>query len=387
MSAWAAGTTVSVVVPTRNEVGNVGPLLRYLDSACAGLVSEVVFVDDSTDATPGAVTAEMDRHAFTVRLIARPAERRNGLGMAVVEGIRACYGEWVCVMDGDLQHPPEVVPQLVARALESNATLVAASRLTDGGGTEGLTLFRKLLSYGLAFASRVLFPKSLRDLSDPLTGFFLVRRDAVDCNALRPEGFKILLELLVRTPALTVAEIPFEFGKRHSGTSKASGTEMMRLFRQMLRLSLSARSRVLRFAAVGASGIGVNTALFTLAAWLLGGHFLLAAAVATQGSTLWNFALSEAWVFGDRTGAPGARWLRLMSYAAMNDALLVPRGPLLLVLVSSGRLGPVLANALSILAIFLLRYLVSDRLIWRRAAAVPLTMGAVPGPVTRYRKG
>jgi len=384
---WVGDTTVSVVVPTRNEVGNVGPLLRYIEASCTGLVSEVVFVDDSSDATPEAVLAEVGRHPFAVRLIARPPERRNGLGMAVVEGIRAATGTWVCVMDGDLQHPPEVIPQLLERALDRNATLVAASRLTDGGGTEGLSPFRKLLSYGLALVSRLLFPRSLRALSDPLTGFFVVRRDAVDPDGLRPEGFKILLELVVRTPTLSVAEVPFEFGKRLSGSSKASGTEMFRLFRQMVRLSLSARSRLLRFAAVGASGIAVNTALFAVAAWALGGHYLLAAVLATQGSTLWNFALSESWVFPDRAGTGRSRWLRLASYAAMNNALLVPRGPILLLLVSSGVVGPVAANVVSIVAIFALRYLVSDRLIWRGRAAVPLAMAAVPAPASRLRKG
>lgn len=365
------GTTLSVVVPTRNEAENVGPLLKRIEASCAGLVCEVIFVDDSSDATPDAVRAEMGRHPFAVRLIARPPERRNGLGMAVVEGLRAAQSEWVCVMDGDLQHPPEVVPQLLDRARERRATLVAASRLTDGGSTEGLSAFRRLLSYGLALVSRLLFPRRLHALSDPLTGFFVVRRDRVDPDRLRPEGFKILLELVVRSPHLVVSEVPFEFGKRVAGTSKANGAEMAKLFRQMVRLSLSARARLLRFGAVGGSGIVVNTALFALAASILGGHYLLAAVVATQGSTLWNFVLSETWVFPDRVD--GSRWVRLVSYAAMNNALLVPRGPLLLLLMSAASLSPLLANVVSILVIFLLRYLISDRLIWRGRPAITMT--------------
>ncbi|MEJ2289459.1 MAG: glycosyltransferase family 2 protein [Deinococcales bacterium] len=373
-----AGTTVSVVVPTRNEAENVGPLLARIGASCVGLVSEVIVVDDSSDATPDAVRAEIGRHPFAVRLIARPPERRNGLGMAVVEGIGAAQGEWVCVMDGDLQHPPEVVPQLLDRARERQATLVAASRLTDGGGTEGLSAFRRLLSYVLALVSRLLFPRSLRELSDPLTGFFLVRRDRVDPDRLRPEGFKILLELVVRSPQLVVSEIPFEFGKRVAGTSKASGAEMAKLFRQMVRLSLSARSRLLRFAAVGGSGIVVNTAIFAFAAALMGGHYLLAAVVATQGSTLWNFVLSETWVFPDR--ARGARWARLVGYAAMNNALLVPRGPLLLLLMTAVPLSPLVANVVSILVIFVLRYLISDRLIWRGRPALSMTAALIREP-------
>ncbi len=370
-AAAAAGTTVSVVVPTRNEAANVGPLLKRIEASCAGLVCEVVFVDDSSDATPDAVRAEMGKHPFAVRLIARPPERRNGLGMAVVEGLRAAEGEWVCVMDGDLQHPPEVVPQLLERARDRRASLVAASRLTDGGSTEGLSTFRRLLSYALALVSRLLFPRSLRELSDPLTGFFLVRRDRVDPDRLRPEGFKILLELVVRSPQLVVSEVPFEFGKRVAGTSKASGAEMARLVRQMVRLSLVARARFLRFGTVGASGIAVNTAVFALMAAILGGHYLVAAIVATQGSTLWNFVLSETWVFPDRVD--GSRWVRLASYAVMNNALLVPRGPLLLLLMSAVALPPLVANVVSILVIFALRYLISDRVIWRGRPAITMT--------------
>src|SRR6185503_1643149 len=150
-------------------------------------------------------------YSFDVSVIARPVERRNGLGMAVVEGIKAARGEWVTVMDGDLQHPPEVIVQLWKKAQASGADLVAGSRLSEGGGTDGLDWKRTLLSKSLAGISRVVFQKNLRTTTDPLTGFFMFRRSAVNADLLQPKGFKILLEILIRCPKLKVTEIPFKF--------------------------------------------------------------------------------------------------------------------------------------------------------------------------------
>ena len=251
--------SLAIVVPTRNEAGNVQPLLERIHQAVIDLPVEVIFVDDSTDDTPDVIAQVGRAFPFNVSVIARPPERRNGLGLAVVEGITAATAEWVCVIDGDLQHPPEVIPQLLEHAQKTGATLVAASRLTDGGSVAGLSWRRKIISYTLALASRVLFPSRLRQLTDPLTGFFLVKREALVPESLQPEGFKILLEILVRTPHLRLAELPFEFGERLTGESKANTQEALKLFRQLARLSLEPHRHLLRFFMVGASGLVVNT--------------------------------------------------------------------------------------------------------------------------------
>lgn len=355
---------LSIIVPTRNEAGNVRPLLRRIEQATKGLATEVIFVDDSTDDTPEVVCGATADFGVKVGLVARPPERRNGLGKAVVEGMRVAQADWLCVMDGDLQHPPEVIPQLLDRAFSSGSTLVAASRLTEGGGTEGLSFRRKLISYGLAFLSRLVFPRRLRQVSDPLTGFFLVRRDALNLDALEPEGFKILLEVLVRSPRLVVTEIPFEFGERHAGQSKANSHEAILLFKQMFRLCLGAQKHLLRFAAVGASGFIVNTILLALFTELATLHYLLSAVLATQGSSLWNFAGTETWVFHERSQQRGHLGRRLASYMALNNAALLIRGPLLVGLVALG-MHYLWANAVSLGLLLIARFLISDRLIWR----------------------
>jgi dolichol-phosphate mannosyltransferase len=363
--------TLSIIVPTRNEAKNVEPLLTRIAQATCAIPLEVIFVDDSSDETPEVIKRVSGQFPFSVCLIARPPERRNGLGMAVVEGMRAAKHTWICVMDGDLQHPPEVIPQLLDGALDTKATLVVASRLTEGGGTEGLSLYRKLISEVLALGSRLCFPKRLREITDPLTGFFLVRRDLIDIDLLRPEGFKILLEVLVRSPHLQVAEVPFEFAKRHAGESKANSQEAIRLFRQMLRLYISAQGPLFRFVAVGVSGLFVNTVLMALFTDGLRLFYMLSALLATQGSTLWNFFFTEKWVFGERTQLHALLWQRFAGFWAVNNVLLLVRGPLLVWFVVQLEMHYLLANFISLLVMTLARYLVADGLLWRRKNLTP----------------
>jgi dolichol-phosphate mannosyltransferase len=139
-------------------------------------------------------------------------------------------------MDGDLQHPPELIGALLEQARRSKADLVVASRYCAGGDVGDFSAPRAALSRCSAQAARVLFPRRLRGVSDPLSGFFLIRRVAVDSAALRPRGFKILLEILVRSGPLRTSEVSFRFGERYAGESKASVREGVRYLRQLMEL-------------------------------------------------------------------------------------------------------------------------------------------------------
>ncbi|HQY89968.1 glycosyltransferase family 2 protein [Caldilinea sp.] len=355
---------LSVIVPTKNESANIKVLLQRIEAAAASCISEVIFVDDSTDDTPAVIRELADAFPFAVRLVARPPERRNGLGRAVVEGIRAATAEWICVMDSDLQHPPEAIPQLVAKARSANSTLVVASRMAAGGSTAGLSPARRLISYTLAATTRVLFSQRLRQVTDPLTGFFLVQRSALNPDLLNPEGFKILLEILVRTPHLQISEAPFVFGERHGGASKANGQEMVRLFRQTLKLAYLSQRQLLMFMVVGLTGLLVNTLLLVLFTERLGLHYLWSALLATQGSTLWNFAWTESWVFRDRRQNRGVG-IRLLGFFVINNIMLAFRGPMLALFVGGLGIYYVAGNILTIAIMTLVRYAVADHVIWR----------------------
>ena len=374
---------LTVVIPTRNEAPNIEPLLDKLVPELTGTAAEIIFVDDSDDDTTDEVHRVGRRLRLPVRLLHRaPDERAGGLSTAVVSGMRAARGGWVVVMDGDLQHPPEVVPRLFETGRRQNVDLVAASRYAGHGSSGGLDGgARKSESKLATRVTKIAFPRRVARVSDPMSGFFAVRLGALDLQRLRPYGYKILLELIVRNPTLRIAEVSYRFQPRHAGESKTSFSEVLHFGRHLARLRLQiareqndaarrepprARRRLVLFGLVGLSGIVVNSA----ALWLLHLeffelHLLVAAALATQVSTLWNFVLTDRLVF--RTARAPGLWSRLWRYFAMNNLSLVLRLPLLSALVYLGM--PVIrANVLTLVLLFAVRYVISDRVIFARPA-------------------
>jgi glycosyltransferase involved in cell wall biosynthesis len=230
--------TVSVVIPTFNEAGNVDELLRRLAEALpAG--AEVVVVDDSTDDTADRARAAAPAVPFTLTVIHRDAPA-GGLGGAVVEGLRAARADWAVVMDGDLQHPPAVVAELLAAG--PGHDVVVATRYAHGGDGAGLgSPYRHAVSRGSKVLAARLLGGAVARMSDPLSGFFAVRRAALDLDAVDPIGYKILLELVVRSGLERIAEVPFTFGARHAEESKSTAREGMRFLRHLRTLRRSQR--------------------------------------------------------------------------------------------------------------------------------------------------
>jgi len=356
---------VTVVVPTRNERDTVAPLLRRLEKVRPDLRLEVLFIDDSSDDTPRVIEGQARRCSRTVSLIHRPeGERSGGLGGAVRAGLLAARSDLVCVMDADLQHPPELLGPLIDEASRSRADVVVASRYCDRGDVGEFSAFRLAVSRGSAVLAKALFPRRLRSVSDPMSGFFLVRRSAVDADALRPRGFKILLEILVSGSALVAGEVPFHFGERHSGHSKASWREGVTYLRRLVQLRISGRwRRLTRFAAVGALGVAVNTGVLALLTGTAHVWYLIASILATQIAILSNFALTEWLVFRGVQTNKSLRF-RFASYLVINNTSLLITGPLLLLLVSALGMDLLLANVLSLLLLVLARFAIADSYIW-----------------------
>jgi dolichol-phosphate mannosyltransferase len=228
---------VSVIVPTFNEAPNIHALVRRVSLATVGLDAEIIFVDDSTDDTPNVIRTVDALSLMPLRLIHRSVPI-GGLSGAVLDGLAASEGEWCLVMDGDLQHPPEMIPILLEAGWGSGADVVVGSRHVAGGSSKGLDNgVRHAVSNLSNILTRAMFPVRLRDCSDPMTGFFAVRRAAVELSTLRPRGFKVLLEILVRN-ALTVVEEPFVFAERHAGTSKAGIRQGVQFLGQLASLRL-----------------------------------------------------------------------------------------------------------------------------------------------------
>jgi putative flippase GtrA len=359
---------LTIIVPTRNEAGNVEALATRIRDATAGIPTEVIFVDDSTDNTPDLISRLTSTTSLPVRLIHRPPERRgDGLGGAVVEGMRAAKGRWLCVMDADLQHPPEVISRLLASATAQQADLVIASRFAATAQAQGLGRRRRVASTLTRLCARLLFAAQAAKVSDPLTGYFLVARSAIEPDRLHPRGFKILLEILVRFPRLRVAEVPFEFGKRYSGQSKASLREGLRYAGLLLDLRFGRGFlRASQFGLVGASGLVINQLLLLFFTELGALYYVASAVLATQGSTAWNFVLTNNWVFTDR--APSRSFIvRLRQTFLVNNAILLGRGPLLIAMTDVLGIHYLVSNVLTVVAFALTRYAVSDRWIWAQA--------------------
>ncbi len=357
---------LTIIVPTKNESGNVAALLGRIAKAMGNTPTEVIFVDDSSDETPEVIQQNSDRFApVTVRLLHRePAERIGGLGGAVVLGMRAANAPYACVMDGDLQHPPELLPALLEKAIQSRSDLVVASRRAAESQNSGLSFTRTLISRSLDLIARIMFPRELRGVSDPLTGYFLVRMEAVDLEKLNPQGFKILLEILVRNPMLRKAELPFHFGERLSGKSKASSKEAFKYLNLLLTMRLGEKAlHFIEFATVGASGILVNTAALALFTDLLHVYYLVSAVFATLVSTTWNFALTELWVFGNRQGNDG-RLKRYALFFIMNNLALLFRGPIMFALTTWLGMYYLLSNLISLAVLTVARYFMADSWIW-----------------------
>ncbi|MDE3094650.1 MAG: glycosyltransferase family 2 protein [Chloroflexota bacterium] len=292
---------LSVVVPTFNEQHNVPTLVARVDAALAGIDFELVFVDDSTDETPEVIARSTA--AGDVRLIHRPpSEREGGLTTAIVCGLRAARGTYIAAIDADLQHPPEKLRELLAAA-QSGADVVVASRYLRDGSAAGLPgVSRHIVSAGSKWLSRLLFYERLRQTSDPGSGFFLLRRSVIEGVELRPVGYKMLTEVLVRGRWSRLAEVPYRFEPRLAGQSKAGWWQGIQYLHHTYRMFVEVRevARLWKFLAVGASGVGVNLGLLWLSTSVLGVAAHPGWAVGVEGSILSNFWWNRTFTWRDR---------------------------------------------------------------------------------------
>lgn len=342
---------LSVIVPTFNEGPNVAELVRRTAAALAGREVEVVFVDDSTDDTPDVIRAVAAASDIPVRLIHRD-DPVGGLGGAVVEGIRAAASDRCVVMDGDLQHPPEVIADLLARAEVGDADVVVASRYTAGGTSDGLAnAVRTTVSRASTLLTKAMFPKKLHNCSDPMTGFFLVERTSLDIDTLQPRGFKILLEILARKQ-MRVAEVPFSFAPRFAGESKASFSQGMRF---LLQLTMLRFGRMSAFALVGGLGAVANLAIM----WALttvGVQYIVAAIIASVITIVANFLALEYLVFADMREESGLMRHRFIKSFTFNGVEAIVRIPVIWLLVNQAHIQSVVAAALTLVAAFVVRF-------------------------------
>jgi len=312
-TAGDAPLQLSVVIPTLNEAGNVEPLLQKLGVALAGVEWEAIFVDDgSTDGTPDLLTriAQTDRRVRMIRRIGR-----RGLSSAVVEGALASTTPIVAVIDADLQHDERILPDLYRAIADEDHELAIGTRYAGSGSTGEWDNKRLKIS---RFATALASPIMKTRLSDPMSGFFAVRRDVLLEAApnLSNVGYKILLDLVASAHRpLRVAEVGYTFGTRQSGESKLDEMVALEYVELLLDKTIGRfiPVKLVQFGAIGVLGVGVHLSI--LYATLIGGAaFAASQAMAVIGAMTFNFALNNRFTYRDRQ-LKGFAWFRgLLSF-------------------------------------------------------------------------
>lgn len=342
------GVRTTVIVPTLNEATNLPELVRRVRATAPEC--EILIVDD----------ASPDRTAtraltLGVRVIERTHER--GLASAITLGLEAARTDVCVVMDADLSHPPEQIPDLV-HAVEDGADVAVGSRYVQAGSTSGWPLLRRLMSTAGTLLSRPLTP-----VRDPLAGFFCLRRSLLESVQLKPRGFKLLLEILARVRPARVVEVPIRFQDRHVGTSKFDHHQQWEYLVQLWTLYRDLNAwplRLAKFLATAITGLAVPLVVLTLPVKHLGSWPLHAAPVALLVGITWNYTLNRFWTFRARR-AP-----LVASYLLYTLGTLGELGVRLVTIHALAHVHDALAAALGILAGTLVNYTAAELLAFRK---------------------
>jgi len=226
---------VTVVIPTYNEAKSIGELIERLAKSfkeSSALLEIIVVDDDSPDDTAGVAKKLCD--IYNLKVIVR--KNRRGLATAVADGWKKANGKYLAVIDGDLQHPPDITYKLYQATQQRSADMAVASRKVEGGGTCNWEYHRMVISSTATFIAKLFLPFTLYGIRDATTGAFLFDREKLDISKLSPVGFKIFLETLVKGKFKNPVEVPYIFNQRSLGESKMSASQNIIFLIHLLRL-------------------------------------------------------------------------------------------------------------------------------------------------------
>lgn len=385
---WIAQTNqssspwLSLIIPTYNEKANIGPLIATLATVLDDVTHrayELIVVDDNSSDQTWAEAYALTAAYPNLQVMRRVEER--GLATAVIRGWQVAQGEVLGVIDGDLQHPPETLLKMLHQ-LQKGADLVVASRHVKNGGVSDWSLTRRILSRGAQILGLLICPKVVGRVSDPMSGYFLVRRSAIGNVPLDPQGYKILLEVLGRGRIQGIAEVGYIFQERWNGESKVSYQQyidyiahLVKLrsrenngsFRRKIKIPIA---KLFRFCVVGFSGVFIDmVVLFLLSdpsmlALGLTRSKLLAAELAIINNFIWN----DTWTFRDISKTQPGWNLRLKRFLKFNTICLM--GLILNVLIINIffnllGLNRYIANLIAIAIVTAWNFYINLKLSWR----------------------
>jgi dolichol-phosphate mannosyltransferase len=325
---------LSIVLPTYNESQNIAGMLNSIaETLPADSAAEIIVVDDNSPDGTGDIAS---RHAnninnkkLHIEVIRRPD--KQGLSSAILAGVQSAAGDIVVVMDGDFSHPPQTIPNMIEELQNSHYDIVVASRYVKGGSVTGWPFKRRLLSRG---ATKIAQMGLGIEVKDPMSGFFAFRRCIIEGVKFDAIGYKMLLEILVKTKGVRVKEVPYTFTNRAAGASKLNSSVMLDYFRAVWRLyrygrsvatgekraSVRFLSKAGRFYTIGATGLLVNYTVTSLFGSLLPELWYLYAALAGIISSISsNFFLNKLWTFEDRDFAANKTVMQYGLFAGFSS--------------------------------------------------------------------
>ncbi|NCO75766.1 MAG: glycosyltransferase [Cyanobacteria bacterium] len=363
---------LSLVIPTYNESKNIPTIIQKLTQLLDSRIPqqyELIIVDDNSPDKTWEVALDLMPIYPQLRVMRRTEEK--GLSTAVIRGWQVAKGEVIGVIDADLQHPPETLLNLWEK-IEQGADLAIGSRHVEGGGVSDWSATRRFLSRGAQTLGLVILPGVIGRISDPMSGYFLVRRRCLFGCTLSPLGYKILIEVLGRGKIGLIGEVGYIFQERQEGESKVTKQQYIDYIRHLIRLRLSLWqiNRFIRFGVVGLSGVFVDmTFLYLLSdpstlALPLTRSKIIAAELAIINNFLWN----DAWTFKDISQKqPGKRQKikRFIKFNLVCLAGLILNVLLLNFFFNVFGLNRYLANLLAIAFVTIWNYWLNLKLSWR----------------------
>ncbi|NJL61592.1 MAG: glycosyltransferase [Methylacidiphilales bacterium] len=371
----------SLIIPTYKERDNIKNIIEVLSKLLDLSIPfdyELIIVDDDSPDRTWELAQSLIPQYPQLRVMRRRGER--GLSSAVVRGWQAAEGKILGVIDGDLQHPPQVLLQLL-RAVEEGADLAVASRHVDGGGVSSWSFVRRFLSRGAQLLGLLFLPHVLGRVSDPMSGYFLLRRDCIAEENLHPVGYKILLEVLGRGDIREISEIGYVFSERTEGESKVTWKHYLDYLRHLLRLRLTTGHlgrfrqkfnfplvRFLRFGVVGFSGVFVDLGVFHILRQIIGLGLTRSTILSAEVAIINNFLWNDIWTFRDISRWQKGGKARLMRFLKFNVICLT--GVILQTLIVNFlfnvlRIDQYIAKLIAIAVVVLWNFWINLKLSWR----------------------
>ena len=360
---------LSLVIPTYCEGDNIQQMIAELSQMLDRVLRdeyELIVVDDDSPDLTWKIALDLCWDYPQLRVIRRQHQR--GLSTAVIRGWQVAHGEILGVIDADLQHPPETVLNLIAD-INKGADLAVASRHVDLGGVSDWSLRRRVLSRGAQVLGLVILPGVVSRVSDPMSGYFLVRREAIAEKPLSPIGYKILIEILAQGKIRWIAEVGYVFQERLEGASKVTWKQYVEYLQHLIRLRLSLWpvQRFLRFGVVGFSGVFVDLGMFYLFRNLglgLTPSVILSGEIAIVNNFLWN----DRWTFADlanqqRSWAKGFK--RFLKFNIICLAGLVLNATIVNILSRGLGMNEYLGKLIAIALVTFWNFWVNLKLSWR----------------------